>query len=62
MDQPDDDEGPDLCLAEAAAAVRVPAPPADDYARHVRAEQRWQAKVAARRLWAQVARWFALGR
>lgn len=51
----------DARLAEIAAA-RVPEPPLDDYARHLRAEARWQNRRAAARLWEQVKRWIALGR
>jgi hypothetical protein len=59
----EDDEGDvsDAYLAEAAAAARGPAPPADDYARHVRAEQRWQGRRAALRFWERVKRCMALG-
>jgi hypothetical protein len=40
----------------AAAAALTPVPPADDYQRHLRAEARWQARLAAHRLWERVKR------
>lgn len=55
-----EDEGDVSDPWEAATAeLARPVPPADDYARHVRAEQRWQAKLAAARLWERVKRCFA---
>ena len=53
----------DVRIAEiAAAASSRTALPASDYERHLRAEQRWQNRRAAARLWEQVKRWIALGR
>ena len=61
-DQEDEGDVSDPWEAATAAVARPADPPADDYARHVRAELRWQGRVAARRLWARVTRWIALGR
>lgn len=67
-DQEDEGDVSDFDARIAAIAACVPArdrllaAAGDDYARHLRAERRWQARRAALRLWAQVARCFALGR
>jgi hypothetical protein len=51
----------DARIAEIAAAAQRLALPGDDYARHVRAELRWQGRRAALRLWERVKRCIALG-